>query len=51
MQGQKFTPDPVDTSQSTPLHLAAVNGHDDLVNLLVSYKANLKAKDLEGKTP
>lgn len=32
----------------TPLHLASINGHLDFVELLISLKANLNAKDYAG---
>ncbi|EXJ61753.1 hypothetical protein A1O7_02183 [Cladophialophora yegresii CBS 114405] len=35
----------------TPLHLAAVRGHEDMVKLLVSKSANLEAKGPYGHTP
>jgi uncharacterized protein len=39
-----------DLSGRTPLMGAAVNGHLDLVKLLVNYGANIKAMDKDGKT-
>lgn len=35
----------------TPLHLAAKNGHIEMVRLLVNFGANINAKDEEMKTP
>jgi ankyrin repeat protein len=35
----------------TPLHLAAAQGHKDVVKLLVEMGANIDAKTPEGETP
>lgn len=35
--------DPRDKNGSTPLHAAAVGGHTHLINLLISYKADVNA--------
>jgi ankyrin repeat protein len=35
----------------TPSHLAAENGHKDVVEFLLSKKADVNAKDKDGKTP
>jgi len=35
----------------TALHLAALNGHYSVVEYLVNQKADINAKNLEGKTP
>ena len=33
-------------SGKTPLHIACENAHKDIISLLLSYNANLKAMDL-----
>jgi TonB family protein len=40
-----------DNNGSTPLHLAAWNGHKDIVELLLANKADVNAKDTMGFTP
>jgi len=35
----------------TPIMLAVFNGHDEIVNLLIKYKANVHARDLHENTP
>ena len=35
----------------TPLHLAALNGHKDVAELLLANKAEVNAKDNHGETP
>ena len=35
----------------TPLHLAAANGHKEIVELLISKGADLNAKAVTGDTP
>ncbi len=35
----------------TPLHLAALNGLDDLVKLFMQHDANVNAKDIDNETP
>ncbi len=41
----------MDSANATVLHVAAAYGHDEVVAELISVKANIAAKDLEGKTP
>jgi ankyrin repeat protein len=36
---------------STPLHLAAEQGHKDIVKLLIDKGANINVKDVYGRTP
>lgn len=40
-----------DENGFTPLHLAAANGHRDMVDLLLTTKADVNAKDNSGSTP
>jgi len=40
-----------DTNGWTPLHIAAYNGHKDVVELLLANKAEVNAKDNSGVTP
>ncbi|MCF6808536.1 ankyrin repeat domain-containing protein [Thiotrichales bacterium 19S9-12] len=40
-----------DSCGSTALHYAANNGFDDLINILLHNKADIHAKDQQGKTP
>jgi ankyrin repeat protein len=40
-----------DTNGPTPLHFAAVNGFKDVAALLLVSKAEVNAKDNNGKTP
>jgi ankyrin repeat protein len=35
----------------TPLHFAAVNGHKEIVELLIAKSANVNAKNSSGETP
>jgi ankyrin repeat protein len=35
----------------TPLHFAAVNGHKEIVELLIAKSANVNAKNGSGETP
>jgi len=39
-----------DTNGNRPIHIAAQNGHNDIVQLLIRKKANLNAKNLKGNT-
>lgn len=41
--------DPVDRSKTTPLHLAAENGHDKMILLLLSNDANIAMEDAYGR--
>ena len=40
-----------DKVENTPLHLAAVRGHKDVMKFLVASKADVNAKNISGKTP
>lgn len=40
-----------DYDRRTPLHLAATEGHADVVKLLISYEADIHAEDRWGSTP
>lgn len=40
-----------DSSDRTPLHIAAVNGNLSIINTLIEAGANVNAQDAEGKTP
>ena len=40
-----------DWDEKTPLHFAAANGFGEVAKLLVEAKADLNAKDGNGKTP
>src|SRR5882762_8112045 len=40
-----------DENGFTPLHLAAANGHKDMVDFLLTTKADVNAKDNSGSTP
>ena len=35
----------------TPLHVAALKGHKDVMKFLLASKADVNAKDINGKTP
>lgn len=37
--------------KETPLHLAVLRRHTDMVKLLIKHGADVNAKDLRGKTP
>ncbi len=41
--------DPMDRSKTTPLHLAAENGHEQLLLLLLKHGANIAAEDAYGR--
>ncbi len=43
--------DPLDRTKTTPLHLAAENGHAKLVDLLLSYGADLTKEDSQSMNP
>lgn len=45
------TPDPLDGDKNTPLHLAINGGHEDMVKLLLFYRANPDAQNVDGNTP
>ncbi len=50
MFGQNDAPiDPFDRSKTTPLHLAAENGHDRLIPLLLDNGANIAQEDAYGR--
>jgi ankyrin repeat domain-containing protein 50 len=38
-------------SYETPLHRAAMRGHEDVIILLLKHRADVNAKDIEGHTP
>jgi ankyrin repeat protein len=40
-----------DENGYTPLHPAALNGHKEIVELLIAKGADVNAKDNDGKTP
>jgi ankyrin repeat protein len=40
-----------DEEESIPLHIAAYNGYNDLVELLLQYKSDINAIDKNGQTP
>jgi len=40
-----------DSEGKTPLHYAVLNGHKDVVELLLNYKADINVKDKDGYTP
>ncbi|XP_077989290.1 transient receptor potential cation channel subfamily A member 1-like [Glandiceps talaboti] len=44
-----FSIDPEDKSKNTPLHLAARNGHKEVVHILLDKNANIRKKNLKGK--
>lgn len=50
LQKDKTITQDVDKKGRTPLHFAASNGNDDIVHLLVSAGADVKAIDSKGKT-
>ena len=45
------TVDVCDGDGRTPLHWAAVNGHEEIVNMLAQARATLDVMDKDGKTP
>ena len=40
--------DPIDKAKTTPLHLAAKNGHVDTVEFLMDHDANIRLTDVDG---
>jgi ankyrin repeat domain-containing protein 50 len=46
-----FEPNETSGSYETPLHRAVMRGNEDVIILLLRYKANVNAKDIEGRTP
>ena len=40
--------DPIDKNKTTPLHLAAKNGHVDTVQYLLDHEANIRLTDTDG---
>ncbi|XP_077977720.1 transient receptor potential cation channel subfamily A member 1 homolog [Glandiceps talaboti] len=44
-----YSIDPEDKSKNTPLHLAARNGHKEVVHILLDKNANIRKKNLKGK--
>ncbi|XP_074646987.1 uncharacterized protein LOC141902922 isoform X2 [Tubulanus polymorphus] len=47
----KKDPSPIDKENRTPLHLACVKGHADIVDELIAWKAKLNHTDNNGQTP
>ena len=43
------TIDPVDRSKTTPLHLAAENGHAKMIELLLDYGADITMEDINSR--
>ena len=41
----------IDINTNTPLHLAVVSHHENIVKLLLAYNADVNAKDKSGETP
>ena len=50
-QSGSFSVDAGDESDKTPLHYAALNGADEVFQLLVENKADIDALDAVGATP
>ena len=46
-----ISPIQADWDEKTPLHFAVANGFGEVVKVLVDSKADLEAKDGNGKTP
>ena len=51
MKNLKISLPKVDWDEKTPLHFAAANGFGEVAKILVEAKADLNAKDTNGKTP
>ena len=41
--------DPLDRTKTTPLHLAAMNGHSSMIELLLSYGADISIEDKDDR--
>ena len=47
----KYPVNSIDGAHRTALHLAAVNGNDRVVRMLITARANVDVQDQDGKTP